>query len=92
MFVVLKFIRLVTNHLFEEIHDLCSDIKNNMSRMILFDLLSIFCLTVRIANAANILYLCALPSPSHHVWYILNVKICFCVYCVLYEKKKSGQN
>lgn len=76
--IVLKSMFLVVNKLFREIDDQCVLIsRKNMSQKILFGLLSICYLTVKITFAANILYLCALPSPSHQVWYIKYFFICF---------------
>lgn len=40
-----------------------------MLKKILLCCLSFCYLTLHLVSSANILYLCALPSPSHHVWY-----------------------
>lgn len=44
---------------------------------ILFIILSLSCIALQFTFAANILYLCALPSPSHFVWYPFFTFTCF---------------
>lgn len=42
-----------------------------MSQKFQFSVFTFCIFTVKYAFGANILYLCALPSPSHQIWYIL---------------------